>query len=94
MRVVAGVGDGSIGEEAIVKKRTFEEEVDKGVEEVPDEESAKLGGRRGVKETCGGEVGGEEEGEGCKKTSDSAAIDHQCGIGGHFAYRYFLTPIC
>lgn len=54
------MGHESVCEETVVKKRTLEEKVNEGVEEMPDEDYADLCGRGGVQETYGGEVGGQE----------------------------------
>ena len=40
-----------VGEEAVVEEGTFKNEVDQGVEEVPDEEDPDLGGCRGMEDT-------------------------------------------
>ncbi len=77
------MGHESVCEETVVKKRTLEEKVNEGVEEMPDEDYADLCGRGGVQETYGGEVGGQEKGKGCEKTPYSATIDRKCRLGSH-----------
>ena len=57
MRVVARMRYGCVREEAIVEERSFEDEVDEGVEEVPDEDYTEFGCCRGVEEAQGGDVG-------------------------------------
>ena len=58
MRVVGGVGDGCVGEETVVEEGAFEEEVDEGVEGVPDEDCAEGEGGGWGEEAEGEEVGG------------------------------------
>lgn len=84
---IARIEDESVGGEAVVKERTFEEEMDEGVEEVPNEDNAELGGRGGVKEAYGGEVGGKEKGKSCEKAPNSANIDHKGRMGFHLGYE-------
>ena len=50
MRVVWGVCGSGVGEEAVVKKRTFEKEMNQSVEGVPDEQNAVFEGGRGGEE--------------------------------------------
>lgn len=83
MWIITRVGDGDVGEEAVIQKGTFEQEMDKGVEEMPDEDDAELGGRGGVEEMYGCEVRREKKSKGCEKTSNSATIDHKCRLGIH-----------
>lgn len=40
--------NGCEGEEAVIEERAFEEEVDEGIEEVPDEKDAEFGRCRGM----------------------------------------------
>ena len=75
MRIIAGRCDGCKGKEAIVEKRAFKDEVDQGVEEMPDEENAELGSRRGMQEVQRGGVCYDEDRKGCEKGEDGGAID-------------------
>lgn len=57
MRIVAGGGgdgESGVGEEAVVEKGGFEDEVDERVEEVPNVEGAKARGCAGGQELGGG----------------------------------------
>lgn len=57
--------DASIGEKAVVKERTFEDEVNQRIKEVPDEDYAELDSSGCMEKACGGEIGGEKERKGC-----------------------------
>ena len=95
MRVVSAVGDGGVGEEAVVEEGAFEEEVGECVEEVPDEDDTELGCCGGVKEGEGGDVSGYQESEGCEEGEDGCLVDYEWGgwgLSGHCWVLGILEP--
>ena len=50
MRVVGGENDGGVGEEAVIEKAAFEDEVNERIEKVPDIEGADFGSGGGGEE--------------------------------------------
>ncbi len=79
MRVVAGVRDSGVREEAVVEEGAFEAEVDQGVEGMPDEEDAEFGGCAAWEQTQGDDVGGEEEEERGEEGEDCGAVNYERG---------------
>ena len=65
----------------MVEERTFEGEVDQGIEEVPDEENAKLGSCGGMEDAERSSVRCDKDGEGCKEGEDGFTVDYQGGRG-------------
>ena len=75
MRVVWGVCGSNVGEEAVVKKRAFEKEMDQGVEGVPDEQNAVFEGRWRREKLVGEKVGREEDEKSGEEREDCGEID-------------------
>ena len=90
MWIVGTVGDGSIGEEAVIEKGAFEKEVGKRVKEMPNKDDPEFGGCGRMEEREGGNVGGYEESEGCEEGKDGCLVNYEgggCGLRGHCSGR-------
>ena len=81
MGVVWGACGSNVGEEAVVEKRAFEEEMDQGVESVPDEQNAVFEERSRGQELVGEKVGREEDEEGGEERQDRGEINDYWRLG-------------
>lgn len=84
---VGEVGEGcGVAEEAVVEIGAFEQEVDQGVEGMPDEEETDLGGGGAREEREGCEVGGKQDCDRGEEGVDCGGADEGGRFCGHREY--------